>query len=122
MGRERTFSEDMVDEAALREALEGIIEAVWLRIENLGVSGRTVTLKVKYADFQQITRRKTREEFIAGRAEFASTARDLLDHLLPVPKGVRLLGLTLSGLGQPGPRWTDDPGRAKVSEQHAFDF
>jgi DNA polymerase-4 len=122
VGRERTFGEDMVDEAALREALDGIIEAVWLRIENLGVSGRTVTLKVKYADFQQITRRKTRADFIAGRAEFTSTARDLLDHLLPVSRGVRLLGLTLSGLGQPGPRWTDDPGHDKVSEQHAFDF
>ncbi len=60
--------------------------------------GRTVTLKVKYADFQQITRSRSFAEFVASRNALEGAALDLLSQLFPMPKGVRLLGVTLSTL------------------------
>ncbi|MEL7046220.1 MAG: DNA polymerase IV, partial [Pseudomonadota bacterium] len=80
------------------EELEGIIDIVWPRIEGHGASGRTITLKLKYADFRQITRARSQPEPIASRETFSTLAHELLDGVLPVPLGVRLLGLTLSGL------------------------
>ena len=63
-----------------------------------GLKGRTVTLKVKYADFQQITRSRTIERRLRGAEELTAIAWVLLEALFPVEKGVRLLGVTLSSL------------------------
>lgn len=101
VGRERTFREDLSTDQALQEALEEVIDSVWQRVEKNEVAGRTVTLKVKYADFRQITRSKSCEQSIADKEQFGDVARELLAQVLPVPQGVRLLGLTLSGLGSP---------------------
>ena len=98
IGGERTFNEDLVADTELREALEGIIGLVWERIEGHGARGRTVTLKVKYADFRQVTRARSVQRAIDGRERFAAVAHALLEALLPVGRGVRLLGLTLSSL------------------------
>jgi DNA polymerase-4 len=100
VGREQTYSEDLTANDALHDALERIIDSVWLRIEKSGVVGRTVTLKVKYGDFRQITRSHSWDTFVTQKAQFAAIGRDLLAQLLPVTTGVRLLGLTLSGLAE----------------------
>lgn len=63
------------------------------------VRGRTVTLKVKYADFQQITRSRTAGLPINGRLEFDRIATELLEAIFPASKGIRLLGISLSSLG-----------------------
>ena len=63
-----------------------------------GTRGRTVTLKVKYADFQQITRSRSFPGFVPSLSVLESTALDLLAPLLPVRLGIRLLGVTLSSL------------------------
>ncbi len=102
VGRERTFGNDLVTEADLREALAGIVESVWQRIEDNEVRGRTVTLKVKYADFRQITRSQSAVDVLPDSAAFAAVANVLLDQVLPVAKGVRLLGLSLSSLSRAG--------------------
>ena len=60
------------------------------------VRGRTVTLKVKYADFQQVTRSRTNEAPLATRTAIEAIASALLESLFPVGKGIRLLGVTLS--------------------------
>ena len=122
VGRERTFSEDLSTNVALSEALETIVGSVWQRIENSGVAGRTVTLKVKYADFRQITRSKSCEQFIADKGQFATTARELLAQLLPVPLGVRLIGLTLSGLSDLESPQVRKPGNLIANSQREFDF
>ena len=57
-----------------------------------------MTLKVKFADFELISRVKSFADPIADPGTFAAAGRFLLDQLLPVPKGVRLLGLGLSNL------------------------
>ena len=61
IGRERTYGEDLTGDMQLYEALESVVESVWQRIEHAGACGRTVTVKIKYADFRQITRSKSFE-------------------------------------------------------------
>lgn len=98
VGGERTFERDISSGAALRETLDHIIEIVWERIERSGAKGRTVTLKMKFNDFTPCTRARSLPRIIADKAEFAALARDLLDAQLPLPKPIRLMGLTLSAL------------------------
>jgi DNA polymerase-4 len=98
VGAERTYAQDLVTDAALSEALEGIIDTVWPRIEAHHARGRTITLKIKFADFQQITRARSLRPALDDRETFARIAREILQGELPVSRGVRLLGLTLSGL------------------------
>jgi DNA polymerase-4 len=77
---------------------------VWSRIDGKGgISGRTVTLKVKYQDFQIITRSRSLDRPVAGRDEFLAIGEALLRATLPAPKGIRLLGLTLSNLQASAP-------------------
>ena len=59
IGAENTFSQDLHAFGPMREALEPIIAKVWRHCQATGIRGRTVTLKVKFADFQQITRSKS---------------------------------------------------------------
>jgi DNA polymerase-4 len=101
IGAEDTFFEDLSEETALVAELERISHTVWRRIgEKEGICGRTVTLKVKYRDFQIVTRCRTLDRAVAGREEFLEIGVALLRGLFPLPKSIRLLGLTLSGLGE----------------------
>jgi DNA polymerase IV len=102
VGGERTFSEDISSGPALRETLEDIIDIVWAYIERAEARGRTVTLKLKYTDFQIMSRAKTLPEPITDRAQFSATARALLDEVLPLPLPIRLMGLSLSKLEPKG--------------------
>jgi DNA polymerase-4 len=122
VGCERTYREDLVMDAALFDALDRIVDSAWSRIENSGFSGRTVTLKVKYADFRQITRSRSCDRSIADRRQFAGLAADLLAPLLPVPQGVRLLGLTLSGLDGVASARESRARAAPVKRQREFEF
>jgi len=98
IGGERTFHDDVSSGHALRDRLEEIIEIVWERIAEKDSRGRTVTLKLKFTDFQLMTRAKSLPQMIASKAEFAAVSRAILDEVLPLPMPVRLMGLTLSGL------------------------
>ncbi len=98
VGGERTFSEDIGSGAALRETLGNIIDIVWERIEAAEARGRTVTLKLKFTDFQIMTRATSLPDHVSGKAEFARVARALLEAELPLQGPIRLMGLTLSNL------------------------
>ena len=100
VGAERTFFEDIQAEDALASALEPVLDALMERIERAGSTGRTVTLKVKFADFHQITRAKSFARPVGTRAAIGEAGLTLLAALCPMPKGVRLLGLSLSALAQ----------------------
>ena len=102
VGGERTFSRDLSSGSELRETLEDIIDIVWTSIERAEARGRTVTLKLKYTDFQIFSRAKTVDVAIAEKAQFAALARALLEEVLPLPMPIRLMGLTLSKLEQQG--------------------
>ena len=98
---ERTFDEDLRDPAALADQLERIAGYAWARVERAGVSGRTVTLKVKFADFALITRSKSVAMPVADLPTFIAAGQTLLAGLYPLAKGVRLLGLGLHNLVDP---------------------
>lgn len=101
IGGERTYARDLQQDTELVAALDDIVDLVWERIVRQSASGRTLTLKMKYADFQQITRARSVDLPIMARTQFANLAHAILAGLLPVPRGVRLLGLSLSGLETP---------------------
>jgi DNA polymerase IV len=98
VGGERTFAEDISSGPSLRETLDGIIDIVWGYIERAEARGRTVTLKLKYTDFQIMSRARTLPEPVADRQAFSAVAHALLDEVLPLPLPIRLMGLSLSKL------------------------
>jgi DNA polymerase-4 len=102
VGAENTFSGDLTRFEPMREELLPLIGKVWRYCETSRCRGRTVVLKVKYADFQIITRSRTLPSPVASLAELEETSLDLLQQLMPVPKGIRLLGVTLSSLETEG--------------------
>lgn len=122
VGGERTYSEDLIDPAQLQQALDRIVDIVWERIEKNKARGRTVTLKVKYQDFRQITRARSNEDYVTDKSAFSAIAHTLLSALVPVPKGVRLLGLTLSGLESAETRGIKEPRAQYLAPQQSFDF
>ena len=99
---ERTFDEDLSDPERLAAELERVSGYAWDRIERAAVAGRTVTLKVKFADFTLITRSRSFARPIEDRTEFAAAGLALLAALMPVSKGIRLLGLGLHNLIEDG--------------------
>jgi DNA polymerase-4 len=98
IGAERTLEQDVIEPDALFAALERVTDAVWQRIEAAGATGRTVTLKIKFSDFRQITRARSTPVPICERAALVAAGRELMAGLVPLPGSVRLIGLTLSGL------------------------
>ncbi len=104
VGAEDTFSTDLTELAAMAQVLQPIFDKVWRYCERTGVRGRTVTLKLRYADFETITRSRTLPAMIGSRAEIERIAMALLQALFPIDKGVRLLGVTLGSLNtEPAP-------------------
>lgn len=98
VGGERTFGRDLSSGAELRDMMETIIDIVWERIERAEASGRTVTLKLKYTDFQIFSRARTMDSPVNTKETFAQIGRALLEDVLPLPMPIRLMGLTLSKL------------------------
>jgi DNA polymerase-4 len=98
IGAEDTFAVDIFELDATRVEVALLAAKVWGHCESKQLSGRTVTLKVKYADFQQITRSRTLAAPVAGASEIAEVTGSLLSALFPVEKGIRLVGVTLSSL------------------------
>lgn len=116
IGGETTYFDDKQDEDSLRAALDEIIDLVWGRIQKYQARGRTLVLKARYADFRTVTRSRTTAQPIDDRILFARIAHELVDQLLPLQQGVRLLGLTLSGLVG------EEDVADGTSAQHSFAF
>ena len=98
VGAETTFARDLVRWEEVAPALEPVFEKVWTAYRRAGLPGRTVTVKLKYADFRQITRARSCADPIAARATMERLGLELLRPLFPPRQGVRLLGVTLSNL------------------------
>lgn len=78
--------------------LEPLIDRVWRHCESVGTRGRTVTLKVMFADFEIVTRSRSVSSAVANRDGLAEVAIGLLQDNMPFPKPVRLLEVSLSSL------------------------
>jgi DNA polymerase IV len=98
VGAEDTFVEDIADLDLATAELKPLAEKVWRYCEAQGISGKTVTVKIKYSDFTQATRSRTASGVFAGIPEVLASASDLLATVYPFKRPVRLLGVTLSTL------------------------
>src|SRR5215469_15132967 len=98
VGAENTFSADLLAYETARDALREIVDKVWRYCEGSGIRGRTVTLKVKFANFQIITRSRTGQIPVRTRSELEQLGDALLEPLFPVARGIRLLGISMSSL------------------------
>ncbi len=98
VGAEDTFNQDIHAFGPAREGVKPLIAKVWRYCEGNEITGKTVTLKVKYADFTQITRAKSVAEGFRSPQVIEETIDSLLGAIFPTQKGIRLLGVTLSSL------------------------
>lgn len=97
IGAENTFEVDKTDFDSINEELVPLASKVWAHTKRLGVNGRSVTLKVKFSDFKQITRSRTLLKNIESEEELLEIGEQVLKELLPVRTGIRLIGITMSG-------------------------
>ena len=98
VGAENTFSSDLTEFDAMAAELQPLIDKVWRHCEDKGSRGRTVTLKVKFNDFEIITRSRSVPVAVASRGDLERLSIALLQNEMPLPKPVRLLGVSLSSL------------------------
>jgi DNA polymerase IV len=106
VGAERSFLEDLSDRQQMIEALDEIAQMLYQRLEESGYKGQTLTLKVKFADYRQITRAQTLDCCIDSDVLIRSIGRELLVKNVEEGQPLRLLGLTISNLSgqESGPR------------------
>jgi DNA polymerase-4 len=95
-GSERTFADDLTDPVDVEAGVLAIADEVWAWCEKTRVSGCTVTVKIKYADFRQVTRSRTLPAMITSQETLRKVSIDLVRTVFPPAKGIRLLGVTLS--------------------------
>jgi DNA polymerase IV len=126
VGHEETFPADVFDRAVLRHEVVRLADRVGARLRAAERAGRTVQLKVRFADFRTITRSRTLADPTDLGAELAAVAGELLEQV-PVAEGVRLLGVSAqqltvrratrpgeqAGLFDEAPRTEDDPPESR---------
>jgi DNA polymerase-4 len=103
IGHEETFHHDLHDPVDLVREVVRMADAVAWRLRKDGRAARTVTLKVRFGDFRTITRSATLPQPVDEAPALADAARRLLEEIDPAP-GVRLLGVTGTGLVEAGTR------------------
>ncbi len=99
-GAETTFAEDLTAPADIEAGVAEMAGDVWRWCEKTGVYGRTVTVKIKFTDFKQITRSRS----LATPVNTAGTLREislaLARSVYPVRTGIRLVGVTMSNFNE----------------------
>lgn len=98
IGKERTFSEDIVNDDEVRSFLRYISTEVFQALGAKEMHGKTVVLKVRYGDFETHTRRKTMLNYIEDEHELFGIAYNLWQDIGDVERGIRLLGVTMTNL------------------------
>ncbi|MBW2198092.1 MAG: DNA polymerase IV [Deltaproteobacteria bacterium] len=98
IGHEQTFLQDIISLDTVQKELLALGSKVARRMRQKGLKGKTITLKVKYSDFVQITRSATLPKSIDDGSEIYSVACRLLEKTRVTKKPVRLLGISLSQL------------------------
>ena len=99
VGHEETFAQDHHGHDTLERELVRLADGVGSRLRRHGLAGRTITLKVRFSDFHTITRSSTRTEATDSTQVIVREAKSLLAAVDPTP-GVRLIGVSVSGLSQ----------------------
>ena len=102
VGSENTFETDLSEYDDLLAELQPLIDDVWGYCTSKQIRGRTVTLKVKFADFRQITRSRTLLSTVDSRNTLVQVIGELLQTVVPAEQGIRLLGVSVSNLDEVG--------------------
>jgi DNA polymerase-4 len=117
LGAENTFSEDLYEVVDLLGALDEIAHEVQRRAEKRRFFAKTLTLKIKYADFTIITRSKTVDQYIKTFEQLFELGQELLSTVEDIEeRKIRLMGLTLKNAE------TESPHSSFVPLQLSFDF
>jgi len=95
-GSETTFSNDLTDSADIEAGVQAMADEVWAWCEKARAFGRTVTVKIKYADFRQATRSRTLPAIVTSQEVLRNVSISLVRTVLPPAQGIRLVGVTLS--------------------------
>jgi len=95
-GSETTFDRDLTDPPEIEAGVLRMADDVWNWCDKAQAFGRTVTVKVKFADFRQITRSKSFASVVRTQELLRQTSRELIGLVLPPEKGIRLVGVTVS--------------------------
>jgi DNA polymerase-4 len=95
-GSETTFESDLTDVTEIEARVSAMADDVWAWCEKTQAFGRTVTVKVKYADFQQSTRSRSMAAPVTDQAALRQISTDLVRTVYPLTKGIRLVGVTMS--------------------------
>jgi DNA polymerase-4 len=99
-GSETTFDQDHTAPEPIEAGVLAMADDVWAWCEKTGARGRTVTVKVKWADFQQATRSRSLASPISDQHTLRRTNLDLVRSVYPPRTGIRLVGVTLSNFEQ----------------------
>jgi len=98
VGAENTFLRDLIEKQELNEAMTEISDILFERLIKAKVWGRTLTIKIKYHDFQQITRSKSYADTLNKRDDILHQSCELLHQNRQADKSIRLLGISFSHL------------------------
>jgi DNA polymerase-4 len=99
-GSETTFGRDLIEPAEIEAGVLRMADDVWRWCESRQAFGRTVTVKVKFGDFQQITRSRSQPAAVATQEGLRRSALDLIRSVVPAEKGIRLVGVTVSNFAE----------------------
>ena len=116
VGAEDTFAYDLTGLEEMFTELDKIAETLCKRLINNQLRGRTITLKIKYSDFRQITRNQSFPAPVNDMAVICETAKKLLMATFTEAQKIRLLGITVSNFGDIAqkPRSNDRPDQLKL--------
>ena len=98
IGADETFAHDIDDPVRIHRELLRLADRTAARARTAGMSGRTVSIKVRFADFTTITRAKTLRHHTDVSRDIYATARELYDRLGLQRARIRLVGVRLEGL------------------------
>jgi DNA polymerase IV len=98
IGAENSFAEDLSDRETCIQELEQIAQTLQQRLDEYQTSGRTLTLKVKFSDYQQITRSRTFSNSINSFDTIVAEAKALFETVELEDRSIRLLGIAISNL------------------------
>lgn len=107
-GSETTFTTDLTDPEAIEAGVSAMAGDVWTWCETSEARGRTVTVKVKWADFQQSTRSRSFPEPVMSRERLDEVSLLLVRSLYPPTRGIRLVGVSLSNFKVPSAPASDE--------------
>jgi len=120
VGAERTFEENLSSEIFMEERLQSIAKELEKRLQKSKISGKTITLKIKYSDFTLQTRSKTLPYFVGDKNIILDVAKDLL-YQERLRNSVRLLGISIHNLNNEEKTKTE-LSQKSVSVQLMFEF